>query len=168
MERGQGKHLRKRDKNIWAMQWEAGMLEPFYPWWNLDYKSPAGIFVCWRFSLFQKGVHSDVCVWADGCVFVLLSNIYQASIRGKAPTDLKMDPLHGITMVKRHISETTTNGCSSCYVFYRASKPGCTCLLPPLSRNNLEWDSVFCVSVLLWDESQTHKHTHTLSILWLR
>lgn len=34
----------------------------FYPLWNLDYESPAGIFFeCWQFSLFQKEVHSSVC-----------------------------------------------------------------------------------------------------------
>lgn len=64
------------------------MLELFHPLWNLDYKSPAGIFVFWRFSLFQKRyIPMCMCVWvfADTCAFVLLSKIYQAAIHREVP-----------------------------------------------------------------------------------
>lgn len=44
----------------------------FYPVWNLDYKSPAGIFVCWRFSLFQKR-YIPVCVCMCVCQCMCVS-----------------------------------------------------------------------------------------------
>lgn len=57
------------------------MLELFYPLWNLDYESPAGIFECWQFRFISKEVHSSVrvCVLMHACLF-FLSNIYQAAI----------------------------------------------------------------------------------------
>lgn len=43
----------------------------FYSLWNLDYKRPSGIFVCWRFGLFQKR-YIPMCVCAaDICGYCI-------------------------------------------------------------------------------------------------
>lgn len=69
---GPGKALEK-DENISAMQWEAEMLELFYPWWNLDHESPFGIFCLLASQFVAYEVHSFVCA----CVLEPVNRIYQ-------------------------------------------------------------------------------------------
>lgn len=66
MGRGRDKHLRNRDENISAMQWEAGMLELFTPGGIQIIKALLAFLCAGDLARFKRATF--LCVGADLCL----------------------------------------------------------------------------------------------------